>query len=68
MSNRTIIEINHDMSHKIRDNPAAIGEEIAEYTRSVSHESADRLRRYGINVLGTVHHSDKISISFNKLT
>lgn len=68
MSNRTIIEINHDLWHRIEADPAAFGKLVADYTRACSHDIQDELRRYGCNVLATVHHSDKISVSFNKLT
>lgn len=69
MSNRTIIEINHDLWHKIEAYPTEFAQAIADYTRACDPEVAQRLRdRFGVNVLGTVHHSDKIAISFNKLT
>jgi hypothetical protein len=68
MSNRTILELNHDLAHRIAESPEAFGKEIAEYLRATSHDSRDRLRRFGAYTLATVHHSDKITISFNKLT
>lgn len=68
MSNRTIIEINHDLWHKIQADPEGFTAEVVEYLRGCSPESRETLARYGVNVLGTVHHSDKIAISFNKLT
>lgn len=68
MSNRTIIEINHDFWPKIEAEPATFGMLIQRYTGACDPEVAEELRRFGCNVLGTVHHSDKIAISFNKLT
>ena len=68
MSNRTIIEINHDLWHRIEKDPEAFGKLVAEYTRACSHDVSDRLQHFGANVLATVHHSDKIAVSFNKLT
>lgn len=69
MSNRTIIEVNHDFWHKIEADKYAFGELIVKFTRACDPEVAAALRdRFGVNVLGTVHHSDKIAISFNKLT
>lgn len=69
MSNRTIIEVNHDYWHKINANPADFARRIVDYTRACDPDVAQGLKdHYGVNVLGTVHHSDKIAISFNKLT
>lgn len=69
MSNRTIIEINHDFWHKIEDDKDTFAQLVVDFTRACDPEVADRLRaRFGAAVLGTVHHSDKITISFNKLT
>lgn len=69
MSNRTIIEINHDYWHKIDADKEGCAQLIVDFTRACDPDVAAALReRFGVNVLGTVHHSDKIAISFNKLT
>lgn len=69
MSNRTIIEINHDMWHKIESNAALFGDMIAEYMRACDPKVRDNLeQRFGANVLATVHHSDDVRISFGKNT
>lgn len=68
MSNRTIIEINHDLWHRIEGDREGFGTLIAQFTRACDPEIREHLQRYGCNVLGTVHHSDKVTISFNKLT
>ena len=69
MSNRTILEINHDYWHKIEADKEGCAGLIVEFTHACDSEVAATLQdRFGVNVLGTVHHSDKIAISFNKLT
>lgn len=68
MSNRTIIEINHDLWHRIEGDREGFGKLVADFTRACDPEIREALQRYGCNVLGTVHHSDNISIAFNKRT
>ncbi len=68
MSNRTIIEINHDMWMKIADKPEQFALDLVNYLGSANQDGRDKLRRYGCAVLGMVHHSDDIRVSFNKLT
>jgi hypothetical protein len=69
MSNRTIIEINHDYWHKIEADGDGFAQLVVDFTRACDPGIAAALRdRFGAAVLGTVHHSDKIAISFNKLT
>lgn len=65
MSNRTIIEFNHDLAQRIHDEPLAFALELSEYLRSTSHASRDRLKRYGARTLATIHHTDEVSIQFN---
>ena len=57
MSNRTIIEINHDRWGEIGRDPEAFGRDLLSFLGSASHENAERLERYGIVVVGTAHHS-----------
>ena len=69
MSNRTIIEVNHDYWHKIEDDKDTFAQLVVDFTRACDPEIAQRLQdHFGVNVLGTVHHSDNIRISFNKCT
>ncbi len=69
MSNRTIIEINHDCWHKIDADKQIFAQLIVDFTRACDPTVAQKLYdHFGVNVLGTVHHSDNISIVFNKRT
>lgn len=59
MSNRTLIEINHDFAHAIDAGGAGDFERaLLGYLRSASKESAKRLEFYGVRVLGMRHHSE----------
>lgn len=54
MSNRTLIEINHDFCGAIGESAAAA---LRRYLKSASRETAAELEYYGIRVLGMRHHS-----------
>lgn len=54
MSNRSLIEINHDFCHELND---AVLEKLKAYLRSASRETANDLKRHGITVVGMRHHS-----------
>lgn len=56
MSNRTLIEINHDYEGRMGD---GFIEALGRYLRSASRESAEALERYGARVIGMRHHSGK---------
>ena len=56
MSNRTLIEINHDFSGDLGDDFLAA---LGRYLRSANCETADALTRYGVRVLGMRHHSGR---------
>lgn len=56
MSNRTPIEINHDLEG---DLDFGFVPALKYYLRSASRESAEELRRYGVRVIGMRHHSGK---------
>jgi len=64
MSNRTIVEINHDFWAKIKNDPEKFSALLLEYIRSLSHNAKDELRGFGCNTLATIHHTDEVSISF----
>lgn len=53
MSIRTLIEINHDVVSE----DTGLSVALARYARTGSLEDADRLRQYGLRVLGSRHHS-----------
>lgn len=55
MSNRTLIEINHDFSTEA--NSVGLLDNLVCYLRSPSRENAADLERFGIKVIGMRHHS-----------
>lgn len=56
MSNRTLIEINHDFAGGLGEPFAAA---VRRYLQSASLETASELEHYGVRVLGMRHHSGK---------
>jgi hypothetical protein len=54
MSNRTLIEINHDFYHRLDDDFVPT---LNRYLRSASRETAEALELYGVRVIGMRHHS-----------
>lgn len=59
MSQRTIVEFNHDRGYEIRNDPAGFVAAIRHMLNSGSgcSDVADTLKRYGITVTPTCHHS-----------
>lgn len=62
MSNRTLIEINHDYAKELRT-PAFL-EALALYVNGADSESRKRLERFGVRVFGMRHHSDGFEIKW----
>lgn len=59
MGNRSLIEINHDMSAYIKRDPAGFVADMGAYLSSASPRTADVLmQRYGVRVFGMRHHSE----------
>jgi hypothetical protein len=54
MSNRTLIEINHDFAGELGDEFLQC---LGYYLRSANRENADWLKRFGVTVIGMRHHS-----------
>lgn len=54
MSNRSLIEFNHDFTG---DLGFEFINELRRYMASSSRTTAERLERYGVRVLGMRHHS-----------
>ena len=54
MSNRSLIEINHDRTSDLDEDFLRL---LGSYLRSASRESAEALERYGVRVIGMRHHS-----------
>lgn len=60
MSNRTLIEINHD---RYRDlNTPAFLDALALYIRSADKDSRKALEEFGVRVFGMRHHSDSFEV------
>jgi len=64
MSNRTLIEINHDYSHRIGDAPSKFATDLAYFLATGSDKDAEDLEQYGIRVIGMKHHSDGHTIKW----
>ena len=65
MSNRSLIEINHDCWDAIDRDPLAFNTVLQRYLSSADRENAEALRRFGLTVVGMRHHSDKFVIDAN---
>lgn len=67
MSQRTIVEFNHDMGRKIDDDPdgfvSAIREMIRAGVNDYPSEGREALRLFGVTTSPTHHHSDDASVS-----
>lgn len=59
MSNRSIIELNHDFVHFIKDYPEDFVGLLVEALNSSGDREWERLRRFGIKHAITTHHSDE---------
>jgi translation initiation factor 2 beta subunit (eIF-2beta)/eIF-5 len=58
MSNRTIIELNHDYGHAIQRDPETFIRFLLSHINSANDpETIASLRHYGVVVVETVHHS-----------
>jgi hypothetical protein len=69
MSNRSLVEFNHDFSSEIERDPHHFVEALVAYLRSASPEHSERLRLvYGVTVFGTRHHSDDYSIKWGSIS
>jgi len=58
MSNRSRFEINHDCFYEIERHPLEFRVTLIEFLGTMSEESIQRLRRFGLIYEGTRHHSD----------
>lgn len=62
MSNRSLIEINHDYWHVLDSHPLDFLAALQRYLSSADNDNAEALRRFGVKVVGMRHHSDKFVI------
>jgi hypothetical protein len=68
MSNRSLVEINHDLSYAIERDPHGFTEALVRYLRSGSKEQIETLRLdYGVTVFGMRHHSEDYSIEWGSI-
>jgi hypothetical protein len=65
MSNRTLLEFNHDHGFSIEDDPAAFVQTILEMIRAGGRpRTVDALENFGIAYVGQRHHSDSCSVVY----
>lgn len=64
MSNRSLIEINHDFSHLIEHDSEAFLLALGRYLRSGSTRNAVELERWGVRVFGMRHHTEGFDIKW----
>jgi hypothetical protein len=63
MSNRTLLELNHDQAHRIKDDPAPFLAALNELLRAgVDDGTLLTLGSYGVKWHGQRHHSDAYDI------
>lgn len=62
MSNRTLIEINHDYARELRT-PDFL-DALGLYVNSAGPEEVKALERFGIRVFGMRHHSDAFTLKW----
>lgn len=60
MSNRTLIELNHDYADAMEK--AEFHAALQRYLSCADRETADALSRFGARVVGMRHHSDKFVV------
>lgn len=58
MSNRSLLEFNHDYFDRIRDNPEAFVAWLKAFLNNADSDSAERLKTFGVTWHGTRHHSE----------
>ena len=63
MSNRTLIELNHDYQHELGS--AEFAQLLRNYLGSGHKDDAVALERFGARVVGIRHHADKFIIDAN---
>lgn len=69
MSNRSLIEVNHDFAGIIdRATEGQVERALLRYLRSGDRNSAENLEQYGIRVFGMRHHSDAFHIEWGHQT
>jgi len=67
MSNRTLMEFNHDYAGQIEKNPDRFMLALNSYLNSADWGNAEELRMFGINVIEMRHHSGSYKMIKNKV-
>jgi len=64
MSQRSLLEINHDLAAKIRAQPIAFAEALHRYLSSGGAADARALERFGLRLFGRRHHTEPFAIAW----
>ena len=64
MSNRTLIEVNHDFAHDIEAHPVEFLQALAEHLRNVEYHKLPRELFRGVRVIGTRHHTESYAVKW----
>lgn len=62
MSNRSLLEFNHDYAHEIKSEPDAFLKALRHYLNCAERETAGGLERFGVRRISMRHHADKFYI------
>jgi hypothetical protein len=62
MSNRSLLEFNHDYAHDIADDPEGFVRALGRYLACADMETSSALERYGVRRVSIRHHSEKFYI------
>jgi hypothetical protein len=62
MSNRSLVELNHDYWYMMKE--PGFAEALQLYLASANAENAERLERFGVHVFGMRHHSEGFKIKW----
>jgi hypothetical protein len=65
LSNRTIIEISHDYARDIEARPDVFLHKLLCYLRSTNQDDRQDLKSFGVNIVGTAHHTDERVVTIN---
>lgn len=66
MSNRTLVEFNHDLWGSVADDPDGFAAAILEMLRGGgTPDIVRRLEHYGITYVGQRHHSERVTIAYS---
>lgn len=63
MSNRSLLEFNHDYAGDIKNDSTAFLETLRRYLNSADQGHAAALERFGVRRVSIRHHADKFHIS-----